>query len=375
MLVTEGHRLIHRLADIGHVRGANVQLQHGEHKSQTEQRSTQRESRETGCSWAENLRHTFVIYVQVSQIEAAARLTSVTIRVCDDLVVDLAAWSWDPAVLVGAAASSCLYLRGWLRFGRRNPWRAGSFGAGVLLILLALCSPIGTYDQQLFSLHMTEHLLLTLGAAPLLLLGKPLVPLLWGLPRTERRGVARLFGPASLLSRAAAYLGRPPVALGVYSLSFAVWHLPKLYDLAQGQTLIHYTEHAVFFTTAVAFWWPVIHPHGGPRRLPKIAATVYFALPMVEGTLIGALLTFANTPLYATYVRASRLSGLSALDDQQLAGLIMWIPGGLVYAAAVLALLVSVLREEEASANRAWRIAQSQPPAVPGDDSILLQNT
>jgi putative membrane protein len=315
-----------------------------------------------------------VHYLQVSQIHACQPLTLVTIQVCDDLEVDLAAWSWDPLVLLGAAASGYMYVRGWLRMGRRNSWRAASFGGGLVLILVALCSPIGTYDQQLFSLHMTEHLLLALGAAPLLLLGKPLVPMLWSLPPTERRGVARLFGPGTLLGRAAASLVRPPVALGVYSLSFAVWHVPRLYDLAQGATPIHYAEHAVFFTTALAFWWPVIHPHGGPRRLAKIAAIVYFALPMFEGTLIGGLLTFANAPLYATYAQTPHLGGLSALDDQQLAGLIMWIPGGLVYAAAVLALLVSVLRDEEAGPSRVWRSAQSQPPPVASDDPVLFEN-
>jgi putative membrane protein len=227
------------------------------------------------------------------------------------------------------------------------------FAAGLALILLALVSPIGTYDQALFSLHMTEHLLLTVGAAPLLLLGKPLVPLLWGLPDQERRGAARLLKPRGTLFRLGSSLARPPTALALFTITFALWHVPALYDAAQGQTLVHYAEHTLFFTTALLFWWPVIHPGGGARTLGKIAAIAYVSIPMLEGTLIGALLTFAQRPFYTTYVAAPRLTGLSPVDDQQLAGLIMWIPGGLVYGVAVLWLLATVLHDEEAADARA----------------------
>jgi putative membrane protein len=283
--------------------------------------------------------------------------------------VDFGAWSADPAVLLGVGVLAVLYVRGWLHMKRRQTSQLLYFSGGLGTIVVALCSPIGTYDQALFSLHMTEHLLLTLVAPPLLLLGKPLVPLLWGLPEQERRGVARLFAPRGALARMCGTLVRPVVALGLFSVTFALWHLPSLYEAAQGQTLTHYTEHATFFLTGMLFWWPVIHPHGGPRRLAKVAAIAYFALPMVEGTLMGALFTFASRPLYASYVLAPRVTTLSPLDDQQLAGLIMWIPGGLVYAVAVLTLLVSVLREEEARAE-----LDANPPPVAGDDPVLLEH-
>lgn len=287
--------------------------------------------------------------------------------------MDLAAWSWDPAVLLFVAAAGGVYLRGWLHLRTRRIALALSFAGGLSLILLALCSPIGTYDQVLFSAHMTEHLLLALGAAPLLLLGKPLVPLLWGLPTQERRGLARLLKPDSMLPRIGGAMVDPKTALTLYVVVFGVWHIPPLYDLAQGDTLVHYTEHALFFGTALAFWWPVIHPHGGPRRLPKIASVLYFAGPMFEGTLLGALLAFAHSPVYATYAAAPRVTPLSVLDDQQLAGLIMWIPGGFVYAAAVLALLASLLSEEERTAARR-DAAQSDASAVARDDTVLFEN-
>jgi cytochrome c oxidase assembly factor CtaG len=276
--------------------------------------------------------------------------------------MDLTAWSWDPAVLVGVAIAGGLYTRGWQRLRRRSRLQAWCFGGGLAVVVLALCSPIGTYDQQLFSLHMVEHLLLTIGAPPLLLLGKPLLPLLWGLPDQERRGAARWLAPRSALVKVFGFLADPKVALALFVLSFAVWHVPMLYDAAEGQSVVHYLEHGVFFSTALLFWWPVIHPSGGTRTLSRVAAIGYFSVPMFESTLIGALLTFATRPFYATYIQAPRITSLSAVDDQQLAGLIMWIPGGLIYVAAILWLLAALLREEEDIADRELREA-AQPHA------------
>jgi cytochrome c oxidase assembly factor CtaG len=223
---------------------------------------------------------------------------------------------------------------------------------------------------------MVEHLLLTIAAPPLLLLGSPLLPWLWGLPNQERRGAGRWLAPRSPLAKLGARLSDPKIALALFIVSFAFWHVPVLYDAAQGQTVVHYLEHVTFFTTALLFWWPVIHPSGGARTLSRVAAIGYFSVPMFESTLIGALLTFATRPFYATYVDAARITGLSAVDDQQLAGLIMWIPGGLVYVAAILWLLAALLREEEDLADRDLRDGPAQPhaPPVASDDPLLFEN-
>jgi cytochrome c oxidase assembly factor CtaG len=221
---------------------------------------------------------------------------------------------------------------------------------------------------------MIEHLLLTIVAPPLLLLGRPLVPWLWGLPDQERRGAARLLAPHGPLARIGAALAEPKLALLLFVTTFAVWHVPSLYDAAQGQALVHYVEHALFFGTALLFWWPVIHPSGGSRTLSRVAGIGYFSVPMFESTLIGALLTFATRPFYLTYAQAPRLTGLSAVDDQQLAGLIMWIPGGLVYTAAILWLLAGLLREEEDAGVRGVRRgAQPDAPPVADDDAFLFE--
>jgi cytochrome c oxidase assembly factor CtaG len=283
--------------------------------------------------------------------------------------VRLDAWTWDPTVLLGLLLAASLYAVGWRRLRHRSHrtlsrWQPVAFGSGLLVVLLALLSPIGTYDQELFALHMTQHMLLIMAAAPLLLLGQPLVPLLWGLPDQERRGLGRLLRPRTPLHAILGLLGRPVVAETLFLLALGIWHVPRLYDAAEGRTWLHDFEHLCFFLTAILFWWPVVQPAAGQRSLGRMAAIVYLLPAMMEGTAIGALLTLSSQPLYATYRVAPRLAGLaglSPLDDQQLAGLIMWVPGGLIYAGCALCLLLQVLHDEQASTQP----GPAQPPMTP----------
>ena len=296
-----------------------------------------------------------------------------------DLVAVLGSWSWEPPVVLGMLAASALYALGWVRLSqrRRRPahlaaWRAWCFAVGIGAIGLALLSPIGVFSQLFFFAHMTQHLLLVVAAAPLLLLGAPLLPMLWALPRGLRLGIGRLFAPGSLLQRLFGALTHPFVAGPLFIGMLALWHLPSFYDEAQGRTLVHDLEHLCFLGTALLFWWPVIHPAGGRRRLSYGAAIPYLFFAMLEGNLIGALLTFADHPLYATYQRVPRLWGISLMQDQQMAGLIMWVPGGLAYFIPIFAVLAMLLKEEERAARAAAAEAEAAPHgtsarAVPAD--------
>ncbi len=261
------------------------------------------------------------------------------------------AWNWDPTLITAILVSAVLYLVGWRSLGRRDPdrsvlagWRPVCFLGGLAVIWLALLSPLAAYDDVLFFMHMIEHLLLVMVAAPLLLLGAPMLPFLWALPRGIRIGLGRLFAPGPLQELFSA-LTNPLVAVTLYCGVLAVWHIPTFYDEAQGHTIVHDLEHVIFLGTALLFWWPVIHPAGGRRRLSYAAGIVYFLPPMMVGSLIGALLTFAGHPLYATYEEAPRVWGISVLQDQQLAGLIMWVPGGLAFAVPVFIFLLLMFRE------------------------------
>lgn len=223
-------------------------------------------------------------------------------------------------------------------------WRLWCFLGGLGTVWLALLSPIAEYDDLLFFMHMIQHLLLVLVAAPLILLGAPLLPMLWAFPRNARVELGRLFSPGPIQTFSNA-ITHPLVAVTIYCTALAIWHIPSFYDAAQGRTFIHNLEHAIFLGSALLFWWPVIHPAGGRRRLGYAAGVVYFLPPMLAGSLIGALLTFAEHPLYATYEQVPRTWGISVLQDQQLAGLIMWVPGGLVFLVPVFIFLVMLFRE------------------------------
>jgi putative membrane protein len=263
------------------------------------------------------------------------------------------AWSWDPLILLSVGLVAIVYARGLRRMRRRTTraapelWRATAFGSGLAILIVALQSPISTYDDSLFSLHMLQHMLLVLGAAPLLLIGAPLLPLLWGLPDQERRGVGRLLSGRGPLQRFGHRITQPLLAEVLFIGTLALWHVPLLYDAAQGRSITHNLEHALLLGTAVLFWWPLLPPTDASRRMGRGLAVVYLAAAAIEGTVIGALLTFNSEPLYTTYRLAPRIVELSVIQDQQLAGLIMWVPSGLVYLSAILVQVGLLLRSDE----------------------------
>ncbi len=265
------------------------------------------------------------------------------------------AWSWDPAVLAGIALAAGLYLRGlralWRRAGAGHgarPWQTAAYAGGLVTLFVALVSPLDALGAALFSAHMVQHMLLILVAAPLLTLGAPLLPLLWALPRRSRRRLGRWW----LRSRVARPLWRlltlPAVVWTLHALALWLWHLPSLYQAALRVDGIHALEHLSFLGTALLFWWPVVQRQGRPR-LGYGAAVLYLFTMAVQGSLLGILLTFARAPWYPAYADTTAPWGLTPLEDQQLAGLVMWIPAGTIYLVAILALFAAWLRESDQS--------------------------
>lgn len=283
------------------------------------------------------------------------------------IVAFLTSWSWTPSVLVPIVIAAVLYGFGWWRLrhrgrGRSAPpaWRVLYFGMGLGCIWLALLSPIDAYSGLLFSMHMIEHLILIVVAAPLLLLGAPLLPMLWALPAGVRREVGLLIAPRSPLHWLGHNITRFGTAVAVYVIMIAVWHLPPFYDAAEGYTLTHYLEHLSFLVAALVFWWPVIHPSGGRRRLSYLSAVPYFIPAVVEGSLIGIIQTFAGSPIYSYYTRVPRVWPLSVMDDQKLGGLIMWILGGAIYLLPILIVFTMYLNgADERQPQRAMEVAEN----------------
>lgn len=250
----------------------------------------------------------------------------------------LGTWSVEPTLAVGFALLAALYARGWRTLQRRASVsaavplrRALAFAVGLLLAAIALLSPLTAFSGLLFSLHLVQNLLLTMAAAPLLLIGRPWGPLLWGLPAGAHRALATLGAPGTPLHAQLARLTRPLWAFWLHTLVLWGSYMPPIYNAAMRSDLLHALQHALLFGTALLFWWPVIQPSGRRRALSYGSALLYLASAVVAQTkLVGAMLIFAGAPLYARYSEAPRLVGASALADQQLAGMLMTVGGFLL---------------------------------------------
>lgn len=256
------------------------------------------------------------------------------------------AWNFDPILVTGLLLLLIAYGRGLGRLWRQagagrgvGYGRALLFGAGWLTLVVALVSPLDALGSALLSAHMVQHLLLVLAAAPLLVYGAPPVAIGWSVPRSSQ--IARWWHRQTVLQSAWRALSRPGVAWAVNIGVLWIWHAPPLYQAALLDEHIHSLEHAMFLGGALLFWWTALHV--GRRRQAAFAVLFLFTTALVNG-LLGVLLTFSKEVWYPVYGVVPYGWGLTPLQDQQLAGVIMWFPGGLVYLLAVLLLLGSDLQ-------------------------------
>ena len=250
---------------------------------------------------------------------------------------------------------------GVARMRRRWPLRrTGLFLLGLATLLAALASPIDTYAGLSFAVHMVQHMLLTVVAAPLLMLGAPIRPLLRGLPAWVRAAVVRPLARARPI-RAVVHLGRQPlVAAALYVGGLYAWHLPNLYDAALLDARIHVVEHAWFFLSALVFWSVVIDPEpfratlGYGARLPYL-----LVLGAAQNTVLGGILSFSSRLLYTAYAGISETTifDMDRVTDQRVGGAIMWVVGDFVFLAAASVAFFLWLAEEEEIQKRRERIA------------------
>jgi len=244
-------------------------------------------------------------------------------------------WNLDPLVLLGVAAAGAAYALGRRALGprQRGPARrAAAYYGGLAALVVALVSPVDTQAGRLLSVHMVQHLLLVLVAAPLLVVARPLVPLSLAVPR-EARVALRRASRIPPMATAGRTLRHPAVAWLLHVTVLWAWHAPGPYQAALGNPWVHAAEHASFLGTAALFWWVALAD--GPHRVLARGADVLFVLAAwMQSGALGALFTFASSPIYPAYAAAARAAGIQPLHDQQIAGLIMWVPAGLVYLAA-----------------------------------------
>jgi putative membrane protein len=251
-----------------------------------------------------------------------------------------------------------LYAVGYQRFSQRRHFdasyrnRAGLFTVGYTALLVALLSPLHAVGEEYFAVHMVQHLLLSLVAAPLLLLSNSMPVFLWALPPRQRASIGRLAGQAGPIRNSLRWLTLPLVAWWLFVLTQWLWHVPAAYEWALENRWAHYVEHLSFFATAVLFWWPVIGSPPLPSPLGYPARLVYTFLAWMPNSFLGAGITLSRGPLYPHYVTFAQQHGTDPLIDQQLAGLIMWIPGDLLFAVILILLFVAFMQAEERTEER-----------------------
>jgi len=241
-------------------------------------------------------------------------------------------WSWsaDPGVAFGVSAAAWYYFR---RAGGRpddgiepiSRARRISFAGGLAMIVLALMSPIGVLaDNYLLSFHMLQHVMLTIIAPVLILLG---------IPAWMYEPVVRAFG--GKLWRVWRVLTLPVIAFVLFHLPYSVYHVPAVYDLSLQYLPVHIAAHTFLLLVAMISWWSVLAPSPALGKVAPAVAILYLFVQTIPGQIVGAMITYADHVLYPSYQEAPRVFGLSAMNDQQIGGLIMWVGTSTIYLAAV----------------------------------------
>ncbi len=235
----------------------------------------------------------------------------------------IAYWQFDPLVWFGLILLGAAYIYATGLLEQRDPTAVEPkhlryFLAGLIVLFVALQSPLDTFSDNSFWVHMIQHLVLTIAVPPLLLLGLPAALVR---PALTRRGVLPLMR----------VLTNPGFAWLLSTATFLVWHIPALYNAAVLDIRIHAVEHLTFLATAMLFWWPVYSPLPELPRLKRANQVGYLLLSCQPNVVLGAVLVFSPTVLYGVYAGANQLPGLSPLVDQQIGGSIMWVPGNLIY--------------------------------------------
>jgi cytochrome c oxidase assembly factor CtaG/ferredoxin len=260
----------------------------------------------------------------------------------------LSSWSAAPALTLVLSVSGLFYVRGWIILHRLTPalfqrWRLVSFLAGLIVFWLAVSSALDVLSNLLLSAHMVQHVLLLMVAPPLLLFGSPALPLLRGLPRTLARDGLAPFLRWTPLRKFAHLLMTPAVCWVLMTMTLLAWHIPAAFELALRSSSWHKIEHLCFVAAALLFWWPVVRPFPFRPRWPLWSLPIYLLAADLVNTALAAILTFSDRVLYPTYARGPQLFALTALSDQATAGVIMWIPGSLVFMIPAVVLTVRLL--------------------------------
>ena len=274
----------------------------------------------------------------------------------------LLGWTFEPLPTLGIAVAAAWWWWAVRRVNAAHPSnpvpvrRSVAFAAGLLALAVALLSGVDRYDTTLFSIHMVQHVLLTLVAAPLIALAAPITLVLRvASPETRRRWVLPI-----LHARLVRILAFPVVAWLIFAGVMWVSHFSALFDAALEDPLVHDLEHVLFLGAALLFWWPAVALDPAPWRMPHPARALYVFLQMPQNTFLAVVLLNASTVLYAHYATLQRNWGPTPLADQQAAAGIMWLAGDAIFLVAVMAIVAGWMRAEARATSRTDRRAAAE---------------
>jgi cytochrome c oxidase assembly factor CtaG len=254
-----------------------------------------------------------------------------------------------------------LYLRGWFHLHSAcvhtiPPWRAGSFFLGLFLIWLAVGSPLAAFDEELLTVHMVQHLLLMTVAPPLILVSAPVMPLLHGLPRKFLRSILGPWFRSPAMQGIGRVLSQPAFCWLAAVASLLGWHAPAAFTLGLQSEAWHAVEHACFLGSGFLFWWPVVQPWPSVPRWPRWSMLVYLFLATLPCDILSAFLAFCDRVVYTVYLSTPKHLGISALEDQQCAGALMWTCVTIVYLLAAAILTIRLLSERSTAESELMRL-------------------
>jgi putative membrane protein len=260
--------------------------------------------------------------------------------------VDLQPWTLTLAITSALLITAFVYLRGWLRLRINLPdfiptWRLAAFMSGLFTVWTAVESPLATRDHQSLTIHMVKHLLLMTIAAPLVLAGSPVLPLLYGLPRRFIQNAVILgSSPAGWLEGC---FTRPVLCWLAGTATVIGWHLPVAFQLAMRSHWVHSVEDGCFLLAGLLFWWPVLQPSPSTTRAPRWSMALYLFLATLPCDILSAFLAFCNRLVYPCYLSTTQPFGLSPLQDQECAGALMWVWVTFAYLIPAVVITIQIL--------------------------------
>lgn len=276
----------------------------------------------------------------------------------------LLSWDLRPTVVLVLGVMATLYLVGWRRLraaararaaaAGRSPqfslaagWKLATYWGGLLTLAVALMSPVDILGSQLLFIHMIQHLLLTMVAVPLLLIGNPFPVLVWGLPKSARHQASGLLNGRSAFRQALAKITSPGIVWLLYVTVLVGWHDPGLYQWALRNPFVHDVEHISFFATTMLLWWHILGVAPRFHRSMTVGLRIVYTISVVPvSVIVGVVIAFATTPIYPYYAAAPRLMNLSVIEDQIIAGILMWIPGSEMFFWVALLVLTQIVNPE-----------------------------